>query len=65
MYDEKYNYGGVDVIISNTSYMVTLILLRPTLIKHMFTPEKNYLIQKSHLNKYGFKLAMGTTMIMN
>jgi cytochrome P450 len=31
----------------------------------MFAPEKNYIIQKSHLNKYGFKIALGNTMILN
>jgi cytochrome P450 len=53
------------VVISNTSLMVTLILVNPRLIKHLFAPEKNSLIQKSHLNKYGFTIALGNSMIMN
>lgn len=64
-YDEKHNWKKYDVIISNTSYMITLIFINPRLLKYLFAPEKNYIFHKSHLNKYGFKLALGNTMILN
>lgn len=37
-HDEKYNWKNYDIILSNTSYMITLIFINPKLIKHMFTP---------------------------
>jgi hypothetical protein len=45
--------------------MVTLIIINPKLIKHLFSPGKEYIFQKSHLNKYGFKMTLGNTIIMN
>ena len=64
-YDQKNSWKKIDVVISNTSYMITLIFINPRLIRHMFTPEKNYIFHKAHINKFGFKLALGNTMIMN
>ena len=45
--------------------MITLIIIQPRLLKYLFAPEKINIIQRSHLNKYGFKIALGNTMILN
>lgn len=62
---EKHVWPNYDVVISNTSRQLTLTLINPQLLRHFFAPEKNAIFPKSHLNKYGFALVLGNTLILN
>lgn len=64
-HDEKHVWKHYDLVISNVSNKVTIFLINPRLLKHFFAngKEKNFI--RSHVNKYGFKMVLGNSLVLN
>lgn len=64
-YEEKHTWPHHDIVITNTGNIVTLIFLKPRLIKSLFSPEKQHALSKSMLNKAGFNMTLRNSLILN
>lgn len=64
-YEEKHSWPNHDIVITNTGSIVTLIFLKPRLIKSLFSPEKQHVLTKSRLNKAGFTMTLRNSLILN
>jgi hypothetical protein len=64
-YDEKHSWPNYDIVITNTGNIITLILLKPRLLKSFFAPDKQPIFRKSLSNKVGFNLILKDSLILN